>query len=528
MNGKCNLLKPVDSVTGTFFMFSQYSQDLTEAYTKQDTYRCVPSKSVCLNLILTEKHTAKYLGEIFQNYYENACARLRIEEDQWTPSYAAVLLWRTMEKFGLITKTTKTESGATMTYYPEVQHIDDINIYSYNQGEDGIGFNEVYCYVPNDAKKTFYPCEEQHYGSAYKNAEAYIVGWTGEPYNGLSYTTAWPDGDGTFSYEARGWVPSYVYSTNTSLTQERLSGTVAQDDEKFDINAVVVLYDIVSKTTDGESQIKYCNVPMGIYFTGTPNENELTNTIEKWVQHPDIYNQGTSWGLRICSRFMCVPNRVEFKSNETQTYNDLDDLTGVMSAFADSASLMNEAIVTNSQVLETLRSHLASFKNYQTNIPYIRPIGDENYWFINGKNTGVKVNSTIINNIYNQGTSETIPKAVDNGFIPGIFTGAEYGNMTSQYITLDNLQKFYNQLTKESGTVTTNSVIDLISQYCFQYGLTSINNQGTKLRFTKKNKTTDTYNDITIPIGVDYLNSTTFTQVNLNNANTAAGGMTAL
>ena len=112
--------------------------------------------------------------------------------------------------------------------------------------------------------------------------------------------------------------------------------------------------------------------------------------------------------------------------------------------------------------------------------------------------------------------------------MPGIFTGAEDGNMTSQYITLDNLQKFYNQLTKESGTVTTSSVIDLISQYGFQYGLTSINNQGTKLRFTKKNKTTDTYNDITIPIGVDYLNSTTFTQVNLNNANTAAGGMTAL
>ncbi len=512
MNGKCNLLKPVDSITGTFFMFSQYSQDLTEAYTKQDSYRSVPSKSVCLNLNVS-KYNSKTLGEVFQNYYENACTRLRIEEKGWTPSYAAVLLWRTLEKFGLITKETKTEKGATMTYYPEIQHIDDINIYSYNQGEDGIGFNEVYCYVPNDARKTLYPCEEQHYGSAYKNADAYIIGWSGEPYNGLSYTTVWPTGDSSFSYEARGWVPSCVYSANTSLTQERLSGAIAQEDEKFDINAVIVLYDIVSKTADGGSQVKYCNIPMGIYFTGKPDEEgKLTNVIEKYVQHPDIYNQGTSWGLRICSRFMCVPNRVEFKSNETQTYNDIDDLTGVMSAFADSASLMNEAMVTNSQVLETLRSHLANFKNYQTNVPYIRPIGEDNYWFINGKNTGVKVNSTIINNIYNEGTDKDIPTAVDNGFIPGIFTGAEYGGMNSFYITLDNLQKFYNQLSKESGAVTISSVIDLIERYGLQYTLENVNNQGTKLRFSKKNELTDTFNDVTIPIGVDYLNDSTFVQ----------------
>ena len=174
---------------------------------------------------------------------------------------------------------------------------------------------------------------------------------------------------------------------------------------------------------------------------------------------------------------------------------------------------MNEAMVTNSQVLETLRSHLANFKNYQTNVPYIRPIGEDNYWFINGKNTGVKVNSTIINNINNEGTDKDIPTAVDNGFIPGIFTGAEYGGMNSFYITLDNLQKFYNQLSKESGAVTISSVIDLIERYGLQYTLENVNNQGTKLRFSKKNELTDTFNDVTIPIGVDYLNDSTFVQV---------------
>ena len=48
--GKCNLLKPVDSLTGTFFMFSQYTQDLTKQYTQCDKWRCIPSKFAALHL----------------------------------------------------------------------------------------------------------------------------------------------------------------------------------------------------------------------------------------------------------------------------------------------------------------------------------------------------------------------------------------------------------------------------------------------------------------------------------------------
>jgi hypothetical protein len=34
---------------------------------------------------------------------------------------------------------------------PNIKYIGDINIYS-NQEVDGMSYNEIYCYIPNDAK----------------------------------------------------------------------------------------------------------------------------------------------------------------------------------------------------------------------------------------------------------------------------------------------------------------------------------------------------------------------------------------
>ena len=38
-----------------------------------------------------------------------------------------------------------------------------------------------------------------------------------------------------------------------------------------------------------------------------------------------------------------------------------------------------------------IKQHLSTFKNYRTNIPYVRYINSSPYWFVNGKNTGVKL-----------------------------------------------------------------------------------------------------------------------------------------
>ena len=106
---KCALLKPVDKLTGNFFLFSQYAQDLTKQYANSDSYRCVPSKYIAMNLDYTtlngstEEELSKNLGQVFQNYYENACAFLRSQlGDSWSPTYATALLFQTLERYAFI------------------------------------------------------------------------------------------------------------------------------------------------------------------------------------------------------------------------------------------------------------------------------------------------------------------------------------------------------------------------------------------------------------------------------------------
>ena len=75
MAAKCNLLRGLTQ-NGTFFMFSEYAENLTKSYVQENQYRVIPSKYAMLNLNYGGK-TAKSVGEIFQNYYENACSCFR-------------------------------------------------------------------------------------------------------------------------------------------------------------------------------------------------------------------------------------------------------------------------------------------------------------------------------------------------------------------------------------------------------------------------------------------------------------------
>ena len=74
IQGKCNLLKPVNNLTGTFFSFSQYAQDLTNQYVNPDSYRCLPRKYIAMDLDYSVidgediSERGKKLGNIFQNY----------------------------------------------------------------------------------------------------------------------------------------------------------------------------------------------------------------------------------------------------------------------------------------------------------------------------------------------------------------------------------------------------------------------------------------------------------------------------
>ena len=405
MTGKCNLLKPVDCKTGTFFMFSQYAQDLTREYTQADAYRCVPSKFAALKLDV-QNYTDKQLGQIFQNYFENACTCMR-SDDNWSPEASLPLVWETLEEYGLITINESDNSTCD-----NLKYIGDINIYSYNPTKDGVGYSEIYCYVPNSAKSTSYTFQKLSFptdnpliynipddvtcisGYAADDPSTTFTGchWLledqGETRVNLKYYNE--SGD-TRYYEAEGYIP-YVLADDSEIGEYMTT----RDVDQFDFNAVLVFYDVVSKGEESDN-IKHKNIPLGIFFTGTPdsdNPGELTNTVTKFINNEDIYNQGTSYGLRICSRFLCSPNLTVFEDAEVTTSNDNnEELTHVLSLIAENSNLFADISKEILDMNSGLTTHMASFRNNKVNVPYLRKVNNAWYWFVNGKNTGVSANA---------------------------------------------------------------------------------------------------------------------------------------
>lgn len=445
--GKCNLFKPVDNPTGTFFLFSQYTQDLTKQYSNPDTYRCLPSKFVALNLDFSNIQKAEglsknqILGTIFQNYFENACTFLRDRYSgdstlTWNPEYSRTLLFQTLEKYKMIKNDEVTETdngaksdgttgktyGATSAISRNIQYIGDINIYSNVDGEKGVGYNEIYCYIPNEAKCQDYDIVATNHLTSYfygdVSSEVYptIMGYKGSvPFNGLgansykvngslNYMDNSSYGCGTYNTGGVGaedlntLIP-YVLKTKvdertdtqTAYDAENIAGK-PREDTSFKVNAIIVLYDIIQKTTDITSTTLYRNIPLGIYFTGCldDNSNEMTNTITKYVSNDAVYGQGTSYGLRICTRFLANPNSnatVETTA-ESSTNTHMSEIAPVLEQFADTITGMNDLLDNEDKFHQTIKDHLSNFKNNKVNVPYVRQLGTKKYWFVNGKNTG--------------------------------------------------------------------------------------------------------------------------------------------
>ena len=160
-------------------------------------------------------------------------------------------------------------------------------------------------------------------------------------------------------------------------------------DTLFKFNTVIVFYDIIV----GDKE-EYTNIPLGMFVTGLISDGKMDNEVTKYVSNEDIYGAGTSYGLRICNRFVVSPNGTEIKY-DTDISSGEDEmfpaLAQVMSAMTDSQSKMDEVISNLHEYQDGIKEHLAQFKNSRVNIPYILYVNDIPYWFINGRNTGVKV-----------------------------------------------------------------------------------------------------------------------------------------
>lgn len=437
--GKCNLFKPVDNPTGTFFLFSQYTQDLTKQYSEPDTYRCLPSKFIALNLDFSnikaqnDLDRNQILGTVFQNYFENACTFLREQYTEspnlWNPEVSRTLLFQTLEKYKMLTYdetyqnddgqkndgTTGKSYGATDVLSKSIQYIGDINIYSNVSGEKGVGYNEIYCYIPNDAKCKDYNIVATNnlssivYGETPAKPYSTIMGYSAAvPFNELSYKVAigsmsFTDsgnyGAGTYydgtddKYTLIPYVLKTKYDEKQSdsvvVSEETIDGN-ERDDSQFKINAIVVLYDIVKKTSDVSSVTIYKNIPLGIYFTGMldENSNEMTNTITKYVSNDAVYGQGTSYGLRVCTRFLADPNSTATIETATESSTNISEFAPVLEQMADTLTGINDLLDNEDDFHRDIKDHLSNFKNNKVNVPYVRQLGTKKYWFVNGKNTG--------------------------------------------------------------------------------------------------------------------------------------------
>lgn len=497
-HGKCSLLKPVDNLTGTFFLFSQYAQDLTKQYSNPDSYRCVPSKFIAMNLdfngIKTIDGTAdfysKHLGCIFQNYFENANTFLRDKlKDKWIPEYTRTLLFQTLEKYNLISlQNINDENGDAIEYFSKsnnIQYIGDIDIYSYNDNEDGIGYNEIYCYITNQARCTDYSLGAVEFDNEiYNYYNKQICGYEGEiPYNNLTYNVnvgkevyvdkiketnqayytigQYTNSDKEYSNT---FIPCCLDKNMTQIANEDRINDNGKILDRFNINSIIVLYDIVSKYEE-EGVLKekkvYSNIPLGIYFTGVLDVNgEMSNQITKYVNSEQIYNQGTSYGLRICNRFISNPLSTEIISTETNGSSNVSEIAPVLEKIGDVLLAAENVVNGDNDIYSLLNSHLAQFKNNKINIPYIRELGKKKYWFVNGKNTGAIAQDET-------SSQDDLKKEILSSVLSNVYSKEEVNKIKilENYYTKDEINSFLGSNSdSENSYATRNYVDDLINK----------------------------------------------------------------
>lgn len=400
----CNTFKTLSKKTGTFLTFSQYMEDLTAWHTKTKTHKVVPSKFIAIDCQSIQFNN-KSLPKLFQDYFENACACFKNYKDpndetffDFDASYAKSLFWNTMIKFGIVTINNNILTG--------VQYVGDINLQSYNTA-DGMGYSEIYCHIPNEASANDYHVYTNDLPISLTIKRAfggYIEGFSENELEGFEIL----EQNLGNSHES---LIEYTLDKQYNFSWEE-SNSIKKYDDSFNINMIVVLYDIWNDNTKTAS-----GIPLGIYITGLLEEGQIQNQITKYVSNGDIYNSGTSYGLRICSRYVASPNQDNYIVKEiTCEDNNYSELNKVLSQLSISQNKMDEVINKTYNTEQNYKNLLAIFKNSRTNVPYIKVINNESYWFVNGKIIGPSVVDGIYDNYTNNEINDLISSNINQSF----------------------------------------------------------------------------------------------------------------
>ena len=396
----CNLFNELTSTSGNFLMFSQYVEDITRNFSDGDNFKIVPSKFIALNIeysnitIPNKTNLNIDIPNYFQNYFENACAYGR-NIAGWNSTKSKNLFWNSLFKGGFVTTSVEqaqtveegievvteedmTEPSAVAnsvtSIVNEIKYCGNINMHSYNNHQ-GMGYGELYCYIPTDGNAKQYSVSINTNVSSTSNTKNVLEGF--EAYaNENQYKI--PD-----SYNQDFKTYSYDENYNVNLTGTAISNQASQ----YDINTIIVLYSVYQKNnTDGIDTWSdiYTDIPMGIYFAGCFDNTKLTNTITKHVA--TSYDTGTSYGLRICTRFSATAQgKLITDTNVTADNSGNTNFCQLMTAMNENLERMYDVVKTNLNNSQDYKDLISIIRNNRTNVPYVKKINNKDYWFVNGQ-----------------------------------------------------------------------------------------------------------------------------------------------
>lgn len=266
----CNLFRAMEeNEKSIFYTFSEYTNDLADAVNNESDIR--PSGFMCLNL---DSSKFNNLTNDLQNYYENLQCRERTESFSNTDGdiykYKGYLLGGLLEVL----------QGSEGDSYLASEHTYRGNIDIVGSDiKDGMKYHEIICYLDPTSRLNETLVFDDSDKITVSNNDEFLQGYYGDE----GRKTAWI---GTTSFKK--YNPSrYVSSDN------------------FTFNAIVVLY----------SYNGIVDIPLGIYLTKDP--------VTKVVSSSDIYDQGTSYALRICMRFASTADSsASLPSNVTASTED--------------------------------------------------------------------------------------------------------------------------------------------------------------------------------------------------------------
>lgn len=307
----CNIYKspagaPGEFTKPVFYTFSEYMNDLVVNINNDGMSIAQPSRFLCLKLKSTEN-----INVFLQNYYEDACCTLRdTNVDTNAENYRKYLLGGLIN--GLVNKGFIDADAINNIACEDIDLFGDGTI-------DGMKYDEIICYLnPSTSNNRSLILDTDRVRAIDKSSISadpkYIVGYSRE-----ADRIDDVDKGGNIDYksqikqDAEGRWPQFPLCTISDPNSN------SANESFFEFNAVIVLYDI-TLGKDDNSPIE--NIPLGIYINPNP--------IKKYVNNNVIYNQGTSYALRIAMRFATTYDGRMF-IEDTNAYDETRDISSLVS-----------------------------------------------------------------------------------------------------------------------------------------------------------------------------------------------------